>query len=131
MSTPAPARPPEEPTVTLLARRSTHYLYDRRTRTLVGREPVHAFPGVHETLVVHLAAVLPPWMLAHVSAERLAAVAWKPARALVLAASVGYRGLRGARRTVMTVVGLPRRAARRVLRRSAPASVGRKPSPDR
>ena len=56
-----------ETTVTLLARRASHYLYDRRTRLHRGREPEVPFPGLHESLAVHLASVMPARVLARFS----------------------------------------------------------------
>lgn len=62
-----PTERPAESTLTLLARRASHYLYDRRSRARLGRTPEVPFPGLHESLATHLAAVLPPRLLARVS----------------------------------------------------------------
>jgi hypothetical protein len=89
-----------ETTVTLLARRASHYLYDRRTRVHRRREPEVPFPGLHESLAVHLASVLPARLLARVSLP--AYLAWTGRLARVLtgtghAASRAVLAVRAAR----------------------------------
>jgi hypothetical protein len=107
-----------ETTVTLLARRASHYLYDRRTRLHRGREPEVPFPGLHESLAVHLASVLPARVLARFSLP--AYLAWT-ARLTRVLTGTGH----AASRTVLAV--------RTALGRgdAAPPSEPRPPGPRR
>jgi hypothetical protein len=85
------SRDPGEPTLVLLARRAAHYLYDRRSRARLRRRPVFSFPGLHETLAVHLAAALPARLLARLSLARHLALAERLARTLARGAHGGSR----------------------------------------
>ena len=93
-----------ETTVTLLARRASHYLYDRRTRVHRRREPEVPFPGLHESLAVHLASVLPARVLARMSLPTYLAWTGRLARAIT---GTGH----AASRTVLVVRAVFRREA--------------------
>lgn len=102
-----------ESTLTLLARRTTHFLYDRRIRARRGRTPRHPFPGLHETLAVHLAAALPAWALGRTTLPGLLARADRLAAVLRVLATLGYRSGGLARRAQLARrTGLVRRRAR-------------------
>jgi hypothetical protein len=80
-----------ESTVTLLARRASHYLYDRRTRLHRRREPAVPFPGLHESLAMHLASVLPARVLARMSLPAYLAWTARLARAITGAGHAASR----------------------------------------
>ena len=77
--------PQVEKTSALVARRTAHYVHDRRIRTQLGRPPELPFPGMHESLAVHLVAVLPAWLLARLSLEQY--LAWTRSLTRMLARS--------------------------------------------
>lgn len=102
---------PGESTSTLLARRATHYLYDRRVRMLQGRVPEHPFPGLTESLAMHLANRLPARVLTRLSVERLIAFSHSASLILARVAVHGYRLARTVRRVVSLAGRLPARLA--------------------